>query len=67
MTQPPESPTPWPLPMCSSHLESADTGFLRTQLLIQGQPRAKLQRSREEPELSKLGEAPKHLQTLGNN
>lgn len=57
-------PTPWPLPTHSTHLESADSGTSRAQLLIHGQPRASLQRSREEPELPKFNEAPKHLQLL---
>lgn len=46
MTQPSEGPTPWPLPVQSTHLESADSSTLKTQLRIQGQPRARLHRER---------------------
>lgn len=67
MTQLSEGPTPWPLPMRSTHLEIADSGTSRAQLLIQGQPRARLPRGGEEPELPELNEAPKHLQTHGSN
>lgn len=50
MTQAAGGPTPWPLPVRGAHLGSADRGTSSDRLLMQGPPRAGLQRRLEEPD-----------------